>query len=175
MMHSKHKGGLGELQACAWLLKQGYEVFRNISQCGVSDLVAWKPGSTPIQIEVRRLAYHVSAEARVVRLCAPKRLAILMFGSCLPLRRPAIAALSQRYWLGRWDTRLGRLPHRPGWCAPLRDAGGSIRAGGSALCIMTAGAESWLMGRHSRRNRRLGMSTVISRIWPNMMAETTAF
>src|SRR4029077_8240620 len=64
MMHSKHKGGLGELQACAWLLKQGYEVFRNISQCGVSDLVAWKPGSTPIQIEVRGLAYHVAADGK---------------------------------------------------------------------------------------------------------------
>lgn len=36
----KHKGALAELRASAWLLDQGYEVFRNLSQHGAIDLIA---------------------------------------------------------------------------------------------------------------------------------------
>lgn len=36
----KHKGGHSELVACAWLLGNGYEVFRNVSQHGAIDVVA---------------------------------------------------------------------------------------------------------------------------------------
>ena len=39
-MDSKHKGALAELKAASWLLKEGYEVFRNVSQHGAVDLVA---------------------------------------------------------------------------------------------------------------------------------------
>jgi hypothetical protein len=39
-MDPKHKGARSELIACTWLLKHGYEVFRNISQFGFADLVA---------------------------------------------------------------------------------------------------------------------------------------
>jgi hypothetical protein len=38
----KHKGAKGELIACAWLLSEGYEVFRNVSPFGIIDVVAIK-------------------------------------------------------------------------------------------------------------------------------------
>jgi hypothetical protein len=41
-MENKHKGAYSELTACAWLLRQGYEVFRNISQHGRADVIAIK-------------------------------------------------------------------------------------------------------------------------------------
>jgi hypothetical protein len=36
----KHKGAWAELVACAWLLGRGYDVFRNVSQHGLADVVA---------------------------------------------------------------------------------------------------------------------------------------
>jgi hypothetical protein len=41
---AKHRGAHAELIACAWLLEQGYEVFRNVSACGSADLIACKDG-----------------------------------------------------------------------------------------------------------------------------------
>lgn len=41
-MDKKHKGSRAELLACAWLLDQGYEVFRNVSDSSIVDLVAFK-------------------------------------------------------------------------------------------------------------------------------------
>lgn len=38
----KHKGAYCEMIASAWLLKEGYEVFRNISQHGSVDVLAIK-------------------------------------------------------------------------------------------------------------------------------------
>ena len=52
-MHDKHKGSLAELLACAWLLKQGYEVFRNVSQHGKADLIIWRGNGLPQLVEVR--------------------------------------------------------------------------------------------------------------------------
>ena len=40
----KHKGSRTELLACAWLLHNGYEVFRNVSTYGPIDIVAFKKG-----------------------------------------------------------------------------------------------------------------------------------
>jgi Holliday junction resolvase-like predicted endonuclease len=42
-MNKKHRGAAAELQAATWLLAQGYEVFRNVSQHGPADLMAWNP------------------------------------------------------------------------------------------------------------------------------------
>jgi hypothetical protein len=42
MVKGKHKGACSELVACAWLLEQGYEVFRNVSSHGLVDLIALK-------------------------------------------------------------------------------------------------------------------------------------
>ena len=50
---SKHLGALAELMACEWLMRQGYEVFRNISSHGLADYVAWRPGETPRLIDVK--------------------------------------------------------------------------------------------------------------------------
>lgn len=38
--YAKHKGAENELLACAWLLKKGYSVLRNVSPWGPVDLVA---------------------------------------------------------------------------------------------------------------------------------------
>ena len=43
--HRKHRGAESEMVACAWLLANGYEVFRNVSQHGDVDIVGWKDGS----------------------------------------------------------------------------------------------------------------------------------
>lgn len=51
-MRDKHRGATSELIAAAWLLRQGYEVFRNVSQHGEADLVAIK-GDEVIQIDVK--------------------------------------------------------------------------------------------------------------------------
>ena len=42
-MDSKHRGAYSELIASTYLLSLGYEVFRNVSQHGPADLVAWNP------------------------------------------------------------------------------------------------------------------------------------
>lgn len=44
MIKRKHQGAHGELIACAWLLRQGYEVFRNISAHGIVDIIGMKDG-----------------------------------------------------------------------------------------------------------------------------------
>lgn len=54
----KHKGALNELLACAWLLQEGYEVFRNLSAHGLVDLVAIRDGAI-IKIDVKAGAYGV--------------------------------------------------------------------------------------------------------------------
>ena len=45
-MDKKHFGSRNELIACAWLLEQGYEVFRNVSAHGLVDIIAMKDGKT---------------------------------------------------------------------------------------------------------------------------------
>ena len=39
-MRNKHEGARSELIAIAWLLSQGYEVFRNVSPFGIVDIIA---------------------------------------------------------------------------------------------------------------------------------------
>lgn len=72
-MHPKHKGSLAELLACAWLLKQGYEVFRNISQHGAGDLVIWRHGETPILVDVRTLNIRVAADGKSCAVVVSKK------------------------------------------------------------------------------------------------------
>lgn len=43
-MKDKHRGAHAELKAAAWLLEQGFDVFRNVSPHGDTDLVAIKDG-----------------------------------------------------------------------------------------------------------------------------------
>jgi hypothetical protein len=44
MKYFKHKGAHSEPVACTWLLRQGYDVFRNVSDRGSVDVVAIKDG-----------------------------------------------------------------------------------------------------------------------------------
>lgn len=48
----KHIGAQTELVACAYLLGEGYEVFRNVSACGTADLIACK-GDKVLRIDVK--------------------------------------------------------------------------------------------------------------------------
>ncbi len=43
-MKQKHRGTLGELRAAAWLLEQGYDVFRNVSPFGDTDIIGIRDG-----------------------------------------------------------------------------------------------------------------------------------
>lgn len=67
-MNRTRIGALCELQACAWLLTQGYEVFRNVSPEGKVDIIARKDNKITL-IDVKKavittagnLYYHNSA------------------------------------------------------------------------------------------------------------------
>jgi hypothetical protein len=59
----KHYGALAEIMACEWLIRQGYDLFRNISQHGLADFVAWKAGEPPILIDVKGV-YRVATAAQ---------------------------------------------------------------------------------------------------------------
>ena len=52
-LKAKHKGSHAELKAAAWLLEQGYEVFKNVSPHGEIDLIAIK-GNEIRKIDVKR-------------------------------------------------------------------------------------------------------------------------
>ena len=52
----KHYGALAEIMACEWLIRQGYDLFRNISQHGLADFVAWRVGEAPVLIDVKGFA-----------------------------------------------------------------------------------------------------------------------
>ncbi len=54
-MNPVRKGALAEYKAMAWLLEQGYEVFKNISPEGPFDMVALGPEG-PIFIDVKDIA-----------------------------------------------------------------------------------------------------------------------
>ena len=53
-LHTSVKGAKYELLACAWLLEQGYEVFRNVCPVGKGDIVIWKQGETPVIVDVKK-------------------------------------------------------------------------------------------------------------------------
>ena len=55
-MIQKHKGAASELLALIWLLKQDYEVYRNVSQHGICDMIAVK-GEELIKIDVKSCGY----------------------------------------------------------------------------------------------------------------------
>ena len=56
-MDNKHRGAHSELIACAWLLGNGYEVFRNISPYGLMDIIAIKDGQM-LKIDVKTKNVH---------------------------------------------------------------------------------------------------------------------
>lgn len=60
-MLRKHKGAWAELTATAWLLDQGYEVFRNVSPHGDTDIIARKPGEI-LEIDVTCGSVRIRAD-----------------------------------------------------------------------------------------------------------------
>lgn len=48
----KHRGAWAEMVACVWLLQQGYEVFRNVSPHGGTDIVAIR-GAEVLRFDVK--------------------------------------------------------------------------------------------------------------------------
>lgn len=52
--HRKHKGAIAELIAAQYLYERDCEVFRNISQSGPADLVAWHlPTGAKVLVDVK--------------------------------------------------------------------------------------------------------------------------
>lgn len=70
----KTKGTISELNACVYLLRAGYDVYRNVSSTGPVDLLATKDGKY-LAVDVKSLP--VEEEARNKRL-KPRRLKATM-------------------------------------------------------------------------------------------------
>ena len=70
-MDAKHKGAHSELAACVWLLEQGFEVFRNISQHGTTDIVAVKYDML-WRIDVKSASTSVLVDGTVRNYCSFK-------------------------------------------------------------------------------------------------------
>ena len=64
MIDQKHKGAANELGATLWLLNQGYEVFRNVSQHGDTDLIALRY-SRMIRIDVKAASGRTLADGAI--------------------------------------------------------------------------------------------------------------
>lgn len=58
---NKHASARSELIAAAWLLKNGYEVFKNVSAHGIIDIVAIKDG-TVLLLDVKTKNSRLSKE-----------------------------------------------------------------------------------------------------------------
>jgi hypothetical protein len=95
---AKHKGAFGELRACAWLLEQGYEVYRNVSPFGCVDIVGLKDGCVeyfdaktqhPSMVKPR----HVTPDSMAARL-GVKHILIHHDGRC-EIQSPIISAPSR--------------------------------------------------------------------------------
>jgi len=56
--HNLIRGTCSELYACAWLMENGWDVFRNVSAKGWADICAFKVGYTPIAIDVKTVNYN---------------------------------------------------------------------------------------------------------------------
>lgn len=71
----KHRGAISEIAASAWLLEEGYEVFRNVSSAGPIDIVAIR-GAETIRVDVKtayrdkygKLLCHNKARAPGIRV-----------------------------------------------------------------------------------------------------------
>lgn len=95
-MNPKHQGALSELAACSWLLREGYEVFRNVSQAGLIDIIAIKDGKF-LKLDVKTKSREdfpaVSKEQLEAGVGA---IYVLPDGSCIieetpRAKRPAVA------------------------------------------------------------------------------------
>lgn len=51
-INKKHKGAYSELRAILWFLKNGYEVYRNVSSHGICDMIVTKDNEL-IKVDVK--------------------------------------------------------------------------------------------------------------------------
>jgi len=58
------KGAIQELEACAYFLSLGFEVFRNVSPSGKGDIVIWRKGEKPIVIDVKTAGFSKVNEVK---------------------------------------------------------------------------------------------------------------
>jgi Holliday junction resolvase-like predicted endonuclease len=66
-VESKHQGAHNELLATVWLLRQGYEVFRNVSAHGPIDLIAMKAG-TIFFFDAKKVDYRADGSMGFARI-----------------------------------------------------------------------------------------------------------
>jgi hypothetical protein len=55
-INSSRKGSTSELRTLIWLADRGYEAFRNVHPVGPIDVIAIKPGSPPLLLDVKYAA-----------------------------------------------------------------------------------------------------------------------
>lgn len=63
----KHIGAHNELLATVWLLRHGYDVFRNVSAHGPVDLIAIK-GGVPLYLDAKQVGYRAGGVEGRVRI-----------------------------------------------------------------------------------------------------------
>ena len=82
MIHRKHTGARSEMIACVWLLDQGYEVFRNVSQCGLIDVVAVK-GNEVLRLDIKgRKVSNAPVRLKKAQIAAGVRCLSVVDGVC---------------------------------------------------------------------------------------------
>tara|TARA_X000001388_G_scaffold75680_1_gene71058 strand:+ start:1320 stop:1631 length:312 start_codon:yes stop_codon:yes gene_type:complete len=65
------KGEIGEIEASAWLMSNGYEVYRNCSQFGEVDLITRKNGEVML-IDVKTDCKSKNAKSKSYKHCRTK-------------------------------------------------------------------------------------------------------
>jgi hypothetical protein len=61
-MEKNRKGDMAEMLACAWLMRHGYEVFRNVGCTGKADLMIYKPGKKAERVDVKCIRFEKDGE-----------------------------------------------------------------------------------------------------------------
>ncbi len=92
-MDPKHKGANSELIACAWLQRQGYEVFRNVSCYGPMDIIATWGTDVVLRIDVKSATNNVAYSGSIT--AEQQALGVLLLyvfpdGTCYLDRRPPL-------------------------------------------------------------------------------------
>lgn len=118
MVPTKHKGAHSELVATAWLIEQGYEVFRNVSQHGAVDLIYRDPASGALTpVDVTTGSVHTRQDgSRCVYFAKNKlgkgpRVLVVTDGQCAWAEQPPPAR--PRPWLTPLPHPAGCVDSRP--------------------------------------------------------------
>lgn len=90
---TKHRGAASELIASTWLLRQGYDVFRNVSPHGKIDIVAIREGEVTFvdvktightKLKDGSIVFRISKRPEIMALAGIRLLAVHpMSGECI--------------------------------------------------------------------------------------------